>query len=362
MKRTQIEYINGLKGIACIGIVFGHYSGIYKYAENTIPFPHILLRLFDYPLSILIDEIFWLCFFCVLSGYLVSLSYIPTLMKLFQKVIKRFLRFFIPILGANFIIYLLYLIIGFHNAETSILFSNTWFQELYLQPLTLKLVFKYAFYTILRGGSIFNTPYWMICDLFYSSLLIYTGLFFENKFFKFKWLIYLFELIIGIGLFDYIGFGCVLGAILNKLSINHKISHIKKYILISLGVFDFILIDGGHRIITSFIKNSFFNYNSYWKVIYICIILYILNSIKEFQSCLSNKLTNNLNKISFGIYSLHWPIICSISSLAMLLVGFNLASYFIIGILTIIITIIGATIYHYTIEKPATFLINKIFK
>lgn len=35
MNSQREEYIDGMKGLACLFVLLGHFTGIYKYAENA---------------------------------------------------------------------------------------------------------------------------------------------------------------------------------------------------------------------------------------------------------------------------------------------------------------------------------------
>lgn len=35
MNSQRKEYIDGMKGMACLFVLLGHFTGIYKYAENA---------------------------------------------------------------------------------------------------------------------------------------------------------------------------------------------------------------------------------------------------------------------------------------------------------------------------------------
>ncbi len=35
MNSQREEYIDGMKGVACLFVLLGHFTGIYKYAENA---------------------------------------------------------------------------------------------------------------------------------------------------------------------------------------------------------------------------------------------------------------------------------------------------------------------------------------
>ena len=78
MNSQREEYIDGMKGLACLFVLLGHFTGIYKYAENATAidswFTQILTK---GPLSFFTAESFWLYPFFVLSGYLLTISTPP---------------------------------------------------------------------------------------------------------------------------------------------------------------------------------------------------------------------------------------------------------------------------------------------
>ena len=77
-EQTYYYYLNGLKGIACLLIMMGHYLGLYKYAQSFTPSIRIIDIINNSLLSFLIDEGYWLYMFFVVSGYLVSKSKITS--------------------------------------------------------------------------------------------------------------------------------------------------------------------------------------------------------------------------------------------------------------------------------------------
>lgn len=57
------------------------------------------------------------------------------------------------------------------------------------------------------------------------------------------------------------------------------------------------------------------DYNSYWTILYFIVLLLCIKNNHKMKIQLSNIIFVYLNKISFGIYSLHWPIVCSLGAL-----------------------------------------------
>jgi peptidoglycan/LPS O-acetylase OafA/YrhL len=171
--RQTIVYLNGLKGFACLFVMIGHYLGIYKYAQSFNPPIHIIDYLKGSPFSFLIDEGYWLYLFFVVSGYLVAKSKITSIADLISKSISRFLRLAMPILFSYFVIYLIYVTVGFHTAATNYLFQCQWYQGYYTGTYTIKDVLLGPIYVLLLGKSLLNGPYWVLRMMFISSLIIY---------------------------------------------------------------------------------------------------------------------------------------------------------------------------------------------
>ena len=84
MSLQREKYIDGMKGLACFFIVFGHFTGIYKYAENLGQIDTWLIReSTKEPFAFLSAESYWLCLFLVISGYLLIGSTPPEIAESF---------------------------------------------------------------------------------------------------------------------------------------------------------------------------------------------------------------------------------------------------------------------------------------
>lgn len=356
----QLKFINGIKGISCIGILLGHYAGIYKYAENITPFPLLDNLLIYYPFNLFLNEGLWLCVFCILSGYLCNYSQIQKYTTLLKKTAKRFLRLFFPILGGCIFVFFIQLTFGFHTQATKIIFLNTWFQQSYQSKFTLLEVLASPFITLLKGDSNFIAPYWMLSKLFFSSLIIYLGNLLVYRFPKIKLIINSLELVLCIKLFSYIGFGCIMGALVCQYSpfLIQKLNQLKnKSCLFGITIILLCI----HNYISPFIQFNLLKYNSFWETFYMTLLFLTVLMNERIQGFFCFQLFQLTNKISFGIYSLHWPIFCSMSSFLFVKYGLTEKTYFIIGFFSILIIIIASCIYHVLFEKHAMHFINKIF-
>lgn len=78
MQSQREGYLDGMKGLACLFILLGHFTGIYKYAENPSQIDSWFVRILtEGPVSFFTAESFWLYLFFVISGYLLIMSTPP---------------------------------------------------------------------------------------------------------------------------------------------------------------------------------------------------------------------------------------------------------------------------------------------
>lgn len=174
MKSQREDYLDGMKGLACLFILLGHFTGIYKYADNASQIDSWFVRILTKgPFSFFTTESFWLYLFFVISGYLSIISPPKNNRDFFAKCIKRILRLAIPILGTAIFIFIIQNVIGFHNYSVQAIIQNTWLTHLYGNRLTILDILKEPFLVLVLGISKFNSPFWCLRDMLISSFLIY---------------------------------------------------------------------------------------------------------------------------------------------------------------------------------------------
>lgn len=94
--------------------------------------------------------------------------------------------------------------------------------------------------------------------------------------------------------------------------------------------------------------------NNYFAIMYWFLILFFLDNSILFNEFFQKKIFLKLNKISFGIYSFHWPVVCSIGSY--LIMNTKKYQFLLCWLVSIIITFIISIIYHYIVE---CYIMNK---
>ena len=342
-QNTQLRHINGLKGLACLMVMFGHFIGLYKYAES-FPTSSRFLQIFDTfldsKLNFIIDESFWVILFFFVSGYLVSISKIPDIKNFFFKSFSRFLRLGLPILTACAIIFIIQKTIGFHNSETVSIFESSFIQKPYSDNFSFWQVIKSPIDVLFLKKTAFCSPYWVLREMFITSVTIYFFSFLKHKINN-----TLFVALWGTALFasmivSYVIFAGLLGMTLNFVQYDKD----KHFIENKLFLF-FTL---------SFCLSLFFISRSCIASIFFGALVLITPKINFFNVIFSYKLAQFINTISFGIYSFHWPVFCSFGMLALIKTYESIglfASFVLSSLVATIVTIVISILYYFFIEK-----------
>ena len=182
MKQTQLEFINGLKGIGA-GIVylchfvFAFYYGMYSLEAADCHLPGNLdIVIGQSPLNTLFSGNFAVRLFLVMSGYVLCLGYFKTRDKkrLVTSACKRYIRLLPPILVSNVLICLLMLLGGFRNVAVSELTGSPWLAGFNrCEPNFLDAVLEAVLGCFFVGTNQFNGVLWTIPFLFLGALLVY---------------------------------------------------------------------------------------------------------------------------------------------------------------------------------------------
>jgi len=334
-------------------VMVGHYIGLYKYAEN-FPDNSKILDLFDVflnsKINFILDENFWVILFFVVSGYLVSMSNILSLRIFVKKSLMRFLRLGLPVFCSIAIIFVVYKTIGFYSTETKVLFDNAFIQKAYAGEYNIVQVLLSPINVLLVGDVSLNSPFWVLREMFLTSVIIYFLLFLQCKIKNGN----IFLCIVGIIFFismvlSIIVFAGILGFVISLIENNNE----KKITSEKVFVFFTIIFSASLYFISrTRIACIFFG----------CLILFI-PKLPLICSVFASKIAQYINKISFGIYAFHWPVFCSFGMLCMIKLSASiglLAAYIISSGISVLITILLAVCFYNFIEKRIYVLLRKL--
>ena len=349
--KKYYSHIAGLKGIACVLIMIGHFLGLYKYAQQFLPGIPFLNAVLDSKMSFLLDEGYWLYLFFFISGYLISKARVNTVSEIAVKSLNRFFRLAFPILFSYLIIYFIYTAFGFYNDQTANLFQCTWFQEFYRGQYSIIQVLTSPMDVLLSGNCVLNSPYWVLKEMFAASVMIYVLRYVYSLLSKNNEALCFFVLILVTFAFimgsSPIIAACLIGML---LSVYEEVDGILKKPYFSFGVI--LLAMTQYAFSGTYLFNLFF----------VFLILYVPES-KLFDGFLSLKPIQFLGKISWGIYSFHWPLMCSLGAMLMITMEPEMGllnSYALSCGLTAIATLMVSVVFYFTFERLSSYLSKKI--
>lgn len=359
--KTRMYHIDGIKGLMCFLIMFGHFWNIYRQTEAGSILENEGLDIIKNSFldQTLLSATFWLYAFLVISGYLLSNTRVRSLSEIIIKTAKRFLRLFIPILGACIFIYLIQETIGFYTADTIEYFNNGYIRQFYVQDLSWKSIFIEPLRAMIKSSCRFNAPFWVITDMFKSSILIYicnfTDYVLKKKSHVLPWIF----LLLSIFSDAHVMIACMAGYMVGhyKEEIDKLTENRSLFLIISAAIFV-----ASYEVYTAKTFTKIFDNIMLYILLY-CFLMIVINKSELFQKIFSKKLFLRMGKISFGVYALHWPIICSIG-LKVLMWGLNQQWKFeIIYLLSFVVscvcTVLLSVIYRSTVEKLADYIIAK---
>lgn len=342
--RVRIAWIDWLKILACAMVMIGHFYGAF-YSHCTVSpiLNHITVSIFEYFPRPLLDGNFWVCVFCVLSGVLCSNKKINKWNVLLKEITIRYFRFLIPLFLINLLVYIVFSLNGFANHWFASLYDNQWLDS-FFDSASLISVLKN---TVILGSGL-NGPLWMLRPLFAGNVIIMVTNFIDELFLKGhkinKLILVLFVSVLLLTA-SFIRENCVyilavfLGMVLTDYNRNRNSSAVFVMILVGIGVCYYIpFID----LVTTIHSLSFKN------LLFSVILVYDFLNWKKSDIMKGTKIP--IGSISFWLYLLHWPFICSVSTyIIMLSEDFSLGFW--VSLVTTVISIIALSyLFVYTAD------------
>lgn len=292
------QYISSLKGIACLFVALGHFFGTIKYASGLMDGTAFFTLLNQYRLGFILNESFWLYLFFVVSGYLMANSQVKTVKQVFVRSVTRFLRFALPVFVVCVFIFLFNKIAPFYNRSTTVFFENNWLQSAYSIGFSVRNLLSSSIDILFVGKMVYNSTYWVLRYMMFTSFFIYflTYVRSKDKTSKFFWPIALLLSIGSLHINEIFVAGLV-GALLCYYEAELKKLFKSKALLVTCGLLALML--------------CFFQYIIGGIAVFSWLII-ALPKLTTARKILETKVFNFIGNISFGIYSFHWPVFCSV--------------------------------------------------
>lgn len=378
----KLKELEGLRGIAALVVLFHHLTLISFLPEKDLVYNHILqLGVPPYlqwlavnTLSLLINGELAVWVFWVMSAYVISIAFFSK-KEGFDELVagyftKRYVRLFIPVLGSVLFAYLLLKFGLMFNHELADLqgepYLNHWLSSFYVFDANLWSALKSAAFTTFfnyQRETTYNAVLWTIQNEFLGSLFIF-GLFGVMRHNKMRFVVYTLVLLVLLKLKITWLSAFVMGFMLSDFdyfpSSNAIIQYIKsidervkKYpFALSFITFFFLI---SFRETLNFIRIP----KDYHYPILCVFLLYTTLRNEYLKMLFSTKPVSFLGEISFSLYLVHLPILCSLGSYLFLQTQ-SLQGKLVVAFASIVASVMVATVFNKFIDRNSITLANKV--
>ena len=372
---NKIQYLEGIRGVAAMMVVFHHfflafYPAYYFGGEPSIS--HLGTTELNYwrsPLSFLTNGDFMVCVFFVLSGYVLSRAYFKSnnIETLVSSAARRFFRLYIP-LAVALIIAFIVLKCGFKAINQTVVTSRSaWLFQTVPEDQSFGTFLRYLLYrTMFFIDNHYVTSTWTISIEFFGSMLVFASLALTHGI-KHKWFFSIVPALIGYFFFNEYYMAFAFGILMNYLE---KVNTEKiKYrgFLVAIMLILGLIMGGYPSWQLSVDKETFYSFASHPLLVEHCRTIHVVGAAfiiasailsSTFQKIFSGKLFVFLGDVSFSSYLIHPIIVTTITLWVFLGIYNGQDNYgfatFISLIVTVIVTLIMAKIMTVYVDKPAT--------
>lgn len=303
MGQKKLESLEGVRAVACLGIVLCHLWG------GFFPQSVFFASLMSTPLFYFFSGNTAVRIMFVLSGFVLSYKYFSTgkSSSLQRDTIKRYFRLALPAAAVTFLVYLIMKGNLLYNKQAGILAGTEEFLGIFNQfePNLITCLKEGFFGVIFRGQNSYVGPLWTMTVEMLGSLLVLAAVaLLTGK--RVRYVFYILYLLLFPEYYNYFILGMAISdlyvheAWLNRFLKEHRILTVALHI----GCWCYI--------------GMVSNLNVFrWKELLFLIVvtfmfLTLLNS-QLLDKIWGNKVAAAVGKQSFSIYLLHWPVIQSVS-------------------------------------------------
>jgi peptidoglycan/LPS O-acetylase OafA/YrhL len=328
-KRGKLLYLESLRGLAAMLVVFSHYASAFYPASAQDPaaplHSHLEPWLHNTPLGLLLAGNFGVCIFFVMSGYVLVRPFFLSKRHelLVSAAVRRYLRLMPPVAVSVLAAYVLLKLHLFTNQALVPVTGSAWLQMLFGFTAHLHDALYQAFVgAFLSGQATYNPLLWTMTTEFLGSMLIF-GIAALVGWLSKRWIFYA-ALMLVFARSYYLGFICGL-VIADYLTTEHGIAmraRLRHYgwYLASLLVGGLLLgayPADGHADVTwyhAFVLPMFSRGQliSFWHTMGALLVVGSILMWPRMKGWLSAKWLVGLGEMSFSIYLTHMLILCTV--------------------------------------------------
>lgn len=176
----RIEWLDGVKGLACVGVVLHHfllaflpatYYGDISFSKFSNGFD---VKMAQSPVAFFINGNYMVALFCLISALVLSLKVMGLQNKeeICNIFIKRYPRLMLPIAPVVLLVYLMLRFDWFCHLEIVPLTQSPWLGSYYLEKVGFGRCIESLFVTTwYANDSTFSNAFWMLGQLLFGSYL-----------------------------------------------------------------------------------------------------------------------------------------------------------------------------------------------
>lgn len=369
----KLAYLEGLRGIAALIVVFHHLVLLFYPALNYGNGTNSTLNTIAVtPLNIFYNGDFAVCLFFVLSGYVLSYKYIltndPHIVAGYA--IKRYFRLMPLIASSVLVIFILSRLNLFHTQQLNDrLQLGDWLTSMFNGDPSFITMLKNIFYGIfLLGDNSYNPVVWSMGIEFIGSMLLFAFLLLNHKI-KPKWILFVLTLLLAVYLKRYYYIAFLLGyglCFVDQKKLLRITPIILKLILLLIGIMCASYpADWQHwnTSIYAFMTFEGIDLYSFYHVLGSGILLLLITQNNALKNFFSLKPVLFLGRISFSMYLYHLIvlilIIPHIFSWCILTLNYKITVLICI-LVSFPVILLVSYVTEMIIDKPALKFANKL--
>lgn len=382
METRRITWIDGLRGVASLFIVFHHFiMGYYPAAyEGAKALSHIEgggeAEFSQSPLAFFAVGDLWVSVFCLVSGFVISYQvfHMTDAKQLSRSLIKRYPRLMLPVFALSAMVYGMLHLGLFFNTQAAALTGSEWLSEFYQDKTTLwDLFFSSIADTWIVGYStLYSNAFWMLADLFNGSFMAYLLAAMSRGMNRRVIFVYIGAALIYFStnsrLTDF-----VLGVLISYIVVQYGESihrHQKGCVAAGIIMLIVAVILGAYPVAYAptnayrFLNHLPDRLNPYYfyHMLASALLVAAIWLLKPIQRLLSVKPVQFLGKISYSVYLVHIPVLFSLSAWLLLKLTsatgrYNMSAG-LVFVLSFGVIVVLAWLFYFLIEKNAAKLIN----
>lgn len=388
MKQERIDWMDGLKGLACIFIVIHHFIlGYYPAAYlGAGGYSHCVsgadIRFAQSPIAFFTIGDLWVTVFCMVSGFLVAYQvFRMTDERQFSKaLLKRYPRLMLPVFFVSAAVFVMLQLDLFYNSQAAALTHSEWLDQFYHDKSGIIELFTDSLIDDWLVGmrTIYSNAFWMLRDLFVGAFAAYILAAMGRKLQKGMLYVYIFVCILYLSVNSRVAdfaFG-VLAAYLvfryqelfkEKKKLFMGIGLILLVVAVLLGAYPVGMEPtNGYRYLAglgNFLYHRLTPYLFYHKLAVFALLMGIF-MVSAVQKLLSTKAGSFLGSISYAVYLIHIPVLFSLTALLFVKMQGLFKTYhaacLVAFVVSLFIIILLAWLFHKLVEKPCIRFTNRL--